>query len=215
MGTHLTLREQIADTLREKIIEGELKPGSRLQEVEIASQYQTSRTPVREAFHQLESEGFLNIKARRGAYVAPITETDILEFYELKSLLEAFAAKRAVKNLSEEDIERMEQLCNLLWSCFKSSDFNGILQLNTEFHEIFVEACGNKRLSSLIKALGKQFQRFRIALSHTEAVEDGIKLQEQIVKAFKSRDADQVSNLVRENSTQGSEALLSRLKKSP
>lgn len=212
MISNRTLRERIAESLRESIVKGEIRPGERLQEIEIAEQYQTSRTPVREALRQLESEGFLLIKPRRGAVVAPITSRDIQEFYELKSLLEGYAAEKAAEQLSERDIERMSRLNEELHRRYERQDIAGMIAVHNQFHEVFVQACGNERLSALIKTLVKQFQRYRIALSHTDAVQESIKTHDDIVQAFRKRDAAQAAILVRKNSLEGSEALLSKLK---
>lgn len=209
-----TLRERIADNLREAIIKGELAPGARLQEVEIALNYKTSRTPVREALRQLESEGFLVIRPRRGAVVAPITAKDIREFYELKSLLEGYAARQATPRLTDSDIDRMEWLNGELRRCFERQDIAGMVPVHNEFHEIFVRGCGNDRLAQLIAGLVKQFQRFRIALSHTDAVDEAIKQHTEIVKAFRARNAEHAAELVSKNSLLGSESLLARLRTS-
>lgn len=206
-----TLREKIVDGLREAIVKGELTPGTRLQEIDVAERYNTSRTPVREAFRQLESEGFLIIKARRGAVITPITAQDVREFYELKEILEGYAAKTAALQLNEIDINRMEQLNEKLRRCYESGDVAGMVPVHNEFHEIFVRACGNERLVSLLKGLVQQFQRCRIALSHTDAVEDSIKLHEEIIRAFRARDAERAATLVAENSRQGSAALINSL----
>ncbi len=211
MDSQQTLRERIADMLREAIVRGELKAGTRLQEVEIATQYHTSRTPVRESLRQLESEGFLVIKPRRGAVVAPITAKDVREFYELKSILEAYAARRAVDLLTDNQIDQMERLNNELEECYSRSDVSRMVPVHNAFHEIFVEACGNERLSSMIKSLVKQFQRFRIALSHTDGVAESIRLHREIIQAFRERDRERVAQLVAENSSQGGEMLVSRL----
>lgn len=211
MGSR-TLREKIAESLRESIVKGELRPGERLQEIEIAAQYQTSRTPVREALRQLESEGFLLIKPRRGAVVAPITTRDIQEFYELKSLLEGYAAEKATPQLADRDIDRMERMNDELRRRYERSDIAGMISVHNQFHEVFIHACGNERLAILIKSLVKQFQRYRIALSHTDAVEDSIRIHGEIIQAFRQRNAARAAELVRQNSLQGSEALLARLK---
>lgn len=212
MGANQTLRERIADALRQAIIKGELKPGERLQEVEIAQSYNTSRTPVREAFRQLESEGFIVIKPRRGATVTPITAKDVREFYEVKSVLESYAARLAVSQITEAQIDKMEHLNRQLRRCYERSDISGMVPVHNEFHETFVQACGNDRLASLISSLVNQFQRFRIALSHTDAVEDSILIHEQIVAAFRARDAERAASLVAQNSAQGGERLISNLK---
>jgi len=206
-----TLREKVADSIRESIIKGDLRPGERLQEVELAAEYKTSRTPVREALRQLESEGFLVIKPRRGAVVAPITAKDIHEFYEMKSVLEGFAARQATEKLSELEISRMEELNSELRQCYEKSDIASMVPVHNEFHEIFVNAAGNEQLASLIRSLVKRFQRYRIALSHTSAIEESIAMHDQIVSAFRERDSEKASYLVAKNSSEGSEALMRRL----
>jgi len=211
MNTQSTLRERISDKLRDAIISGEIAPGTRLQEVEIAEQYKTSRTPVREAFRQLESEGFLLIRPRRGAVVSSITARDIREFYEVKSVLESFAAKRAVARISDEDIERMAELNQQMKELYQSSKISKMVPVHNEFHEVFVKAAGNERLASLISSLVRQFQRFRIALSHTEAIEESIRVHEQIIEAFRERNEDKVSELVSQNSHQGGELLINNI----
>lgn len=211
MGGHQTLRERISDALRESIIKGELAPGERLQEVEIAAAYQTSRTPVREAFRQLESEGFLVIRPRRGAVVTPITVKDIREFYEVKSVLESYAAEKAVERISDEQINRMEELNRELKRRHQNGDIAGMVPVHNEFHEIFVNACGNERLAQIIRNLVNQFQRYRIALSHTEAIDESIRVHEQIVEAFRMRDGRRVTELVGMNSSQGGENLINSI----
>ena len=78
---HSTLREAIADQLREAILQGTLKAGEKISEPELAAKFGISRTPIREAFRQLDSEGFLQVTPRKGARIAPITEKDVAEFY--------------------------------------------------------------------------------------------------------------------------------------
>ncbi len=212
MGAHPTLRERIADQLRESIIKGQLKPGERLQEVEIAASYNTSRTPVREAFRQLESEGFLVIRARRGAVVSPITAKDIREFYDIKSILESHAARRAVPYINEAQITKMVELNRELKKLYEKGDISGMIPVHNDFHEVFVRACGNERLSNLIRALVKQFLRFRIALSHTQAIEQSIAVHDEIIQAFRDKDADRVARLVAQNSSEGGEQLIHNLK---
>ncbi len=211
MQGNKTLKERIADGVRQQIINGELEPGARLQEVEIAKAYETSRTPVREAFHLLESEGFLEIRPRRGAVVTTVSTKDIREFYELKSLLEGYAARKAVEVLPDEEISRMEALNDRLRECYERGDTAEMVPVHNEFHEVFVSACGNERLAALIKNLVSQFQRFRISLSHQESMEQCIALHDEIIAAFRERDADRVASLVSKNSVQGSELLVKSL----
>src|SRR3989338_6829835 len=113
----LTLRERIVDFIKDSIISGRLRPGERVPEQEIAQSLGISRTPIREAFRQLESEGFISVTPRKGAVVSPITDKDVNEFYAIKSLLEGFAAKTACPKLAQKDIKRLESLNAQIAKC--------------------------------------------------------------------------------------------------
>ena len=134
------------------------------------------------------------------------------EFYEVKSVLESYAARLSVKRITDAQIDRMEFLNKQLRKCYERSDVSAMVPVHNEFHETFVKACGNDRLSSIIHSLVNQFQRFRIALSHTDAVEESIKEHEEIVAAFRARDEERVCTLVAGNSSRGGELLISNLK---
>ena len=88
MEKHLTLREIILENIRDAIVSGRLKAGSKVSEPELAERYGISRTPIREAFRQLESEGYLTVIPRRGAIVSEFSPKDIEEFYAIKSIME-------------------------------------------------------------------------------------------------------------------------------
>lgn len=103
---HQTLRERILETIRDAILKGSLKPGEKVAEPELAERFGISRTPIREAFRQLESEGYLTVIPRKGAVVAALSEKDVDEFYAIKSILEGYAAELAATRLSEKDIEK-------------------------------------------------------------------------------------------------------------
>jgi DNA-binding GntR family transcriptional regulator len=212
MAKSETQRERIANLVRDLIVTGELEPGARVAEEDIAARYKASRTPVREALRQLESEGFLTILAWRGAVVNPITAEDVEEFYEVKGLLEGYAAQKATSILGDEDIHRMQELNQELKRCYEGGDTDGMIHAHNEFHEVFFQACGNERLSGLIKSLVHQNQRFRIALSYTESIEQSLDVHDQIIDAFRKKDAEQAQALVMQNARDGCESLLKRLK---
>ena len=108
INNHMTLRERIVETIRNAIVNGQLAPGARIAEPELADKFGISRTPIREAFRQLESEGFITVVPRKGAIVASLSQNDIADFYDLKMVLEGYAARCAVKTLKESDLTKME-----------------------------------------------------------------------------------------------------------
>ena len=205
---HQTHREKIVESIREAIIKRSLKAGEQLAESEVAEHFGISRTPVREAFRQLESEGFLTVAPRRGAVVRAITEKDVLEFYAIKGILEGYAARLATEKLSDHDILKMEELNNELRQCAEKGDAIACYRVHNEFHAVFVRACGNERLYQLVKTLVQQFQRYRLSLSVMGKLKTAIEQHRAIVKAFEARDPDLAERLVRENALEGGETLI-------
>ncbi len=186
---HKTLREQIVFSLRESIIRGELKPGTKLTEPELAARLGISRTPIRESFRQLESEGFLTVIPRKGAVVSNITRKDIEDFYELKSLLEGYAARIAAEKMTEKDIGKLIRINEELFDCAEKNNYERFFTKNEEFHNYFLTLCGNEKLVEIRDAMVKRFLGFRMAaLSLPGRLTESVKQHEQAIKAFKRRD---------------------------
>ncbi len=159
---HLTLREKILETIRDAIIAGALKPGEKVAEPELAERFGISRTPIREAFRQLESEGYLTVIPRKGAVVVSFSEKDVEEFYAIKSILEGYAARRACENLTPRELERLQTINGKLLHLADDGDFKGFFKMHNDFHEQFIRAADNEKLYDLImKAAGPQERRIR------------------------------------------------------
>ncbi len=211
-----TLRERIVEFVKDSITSGRLKPGEKVAEQEIAKSLGISRTPIREAFRQLESEGFITVIPRKGAFVTPITAKDVREFYEIKSLLEGYAAKEACRKFTDKDIKKLKTLNEQMARCVekKSGDVRGFLKLDNQFHEVFMSACHNEKLCKMAHQIVEQFGRFRAAaLSVPGRMRTSIKQHKEIVQAFEDRDAGLAERLVRENAGLSAEILIKELLK--
>lgn len=207
----LTLREQIVNALRDAIISGDLAPNEKVTELDLANKFDISRTPIREAFHQLESEGFLSLIPRRGAVVTPITEKDVREFYDIKSVLEGHAVRLAVASISDADVDRMEALNDEMERLHRAGEHLGIHELHNQFHDIFLRACGNDKLIELTRNLILKFQRFRIFLSFSGIMDESLEEHKEIVRALRARDAERAERYVQTNAVTGCEKLLQLL----
>jgi DNA-binding GntR family transcriptional regulator len=197
---HLTLREKILETIRDAILSGSLKPGEKVAEPELAERFGISRTPIREAFRQLESEGYLTVIPRKGAVVISFSEADIEEFYAIKSILEGYAARQACERLSDRDIDRLAAINDRLRNLAESGDIKQFFKIHNDFHELFIRASGNVTLFELITNLVKKFQRLRIAsLSYPGRMGRSVREHEKIIEAFRARSVDVAEKLVREN----------------
>ena len=206
-----TLREQIVNAIRDAIISGDLRPNEKVTEMDLAKKFDISRTPIREAFHQLESEGFLTLIPRRGAVVTPITERDVREFYGIKSVLEGYAIRLAVANITEEEILRMERLNGEMEQMHQSGDHATIHDVHNQFHDVFLHASGNEKLFDLTRNLNLKFQRFRIALSFSGIMDESIEEHKEIIAALRARDAQAAETYVRKNAETGCDKLIQLL----
>lgn len=213
IDNHLTLREKIVETIRNAIVNGQLAAGTRVAEPDLADKFGISRTPIREAFRQLESEGFITVIPRKGAVVASLSPKDVADFYDLKAVLEGYAARTAAKKLTPKDIDRMESVNRQMETAAAKKDVRRVLSLHNEFHDIFVKSCGNEKLHSIVQNLVMQFQRFRLILAMPGRVEGIIEQHREIIDAFRKQDSDLAESLVQKNAFYGKKILLKELAK--
>ncbi|MEE9614077.1 MAG: GntR family transcriptional regulator [Thermodesulfobacteriota bacterium] len=210
----LTLRERIVEFIKDAIVSERLRPGERVPEQEIAESFGISRTPIREAFRQLESEGFITVVPRKGAVVSPITDKDVVEFYAIKSLLEGYAAQEACPKLTEREIKRLKNLNAQMLRCAEKEDVKGFFRLDNQFHETFLMACGNEKLCTLVHQLVQQFERFRVtALSLKGRMHNSVKQHDEIIAAFEGGNGVLVEQLVRDNAEMSAEILVREILK--
>jgi len=209
MEKHLTLREKILENIRDAIVSGSLKAGSRVSEPELADRYGISRTPIREAFRQLESEGYLTVIPRRGAIVSELSPKDVEEFYAIKSIMEGYAARCACEKLHVKELDRLQAINNKLADLARAGDIKHFFKIHNDFHELFIKAADNEKLHELIAGLVTKFQRLRFtSLSLPGRMEVSVQEHEKIIDAFRKKDADLAETLVRKNAEYGGRVLM-------
>ncbi len=206
---HLTLRESILETIRDAIISGSLKPGEKVAEPELAERFGISRTPIREAFRQLESEGYLTVVPRKGAVVVTFSQRDVEEFYAIKSILEGYAARKACEKLTVREIDKLQSINDKLRVLADEGDVRHFFKVHDNFHELFVRAADNDKLTEMILNLVGRFQRLRIAsLSLSGRMQFSVQEHQKIIDAFRNGDAGLAENLVRSNAEYGGKVLM-------
>ena len=124
MNAYLPLRDVVFNTLREAILKGELKPGERLMELQLASKLGVSRTPIREAIRMLEQEGLAVTIPRRGAEVARMTEKDMEDVLQIRAALDELAVQLATEQITDEQFDALEQARQNFENSLKSDDVN-------------------------------------------------------------------------------------------
>ena len=156
------LRDVVFENLREAIVEGRLKPGQRLMEVQLAEQLGVSRTPVREAIRKLELEGLVVMLPRKGAYVANMSLKDLIDVLEIRASLEGLAASLAAERITDEDIKKLESIVEEFKDGINESNVEALLIKDVDFHECIFKSTNNKKLHQLINSLWEQVYRFRV-----------------------------------------------------
>ena len=196
----VSLVEQIEDYLTNAIMEGRLKTGDRLVESELQRKLGVSRTPIREAFRILEKNGLIITIPRKGAYIREITLKDIKENFPVRAWLEGLAAKLAVENMNENDIDTLREKLAGMEEAVKNNDFNMYFKHHNEYHEVFIRASRNDTLIELLKYLRQNNLWYRFTYRwHQENFEYALSVHSRILNLFIDEDEDAVEHLVREH----------------
>jgi len=162
LNDYKPLREIVFNTLREAIIVGELKPGERLMEVQLAEKMGVSRTPVREAIRKLELEGLVTMTPRKGVHVAALSPKDIIDVLEVRASIEGLAASLAASRISEDELKELKHINNQFLNYVEKDNLQGSVKKDVEFHDVIYKASRNDKLIQISSNLREQVQRFRI-----------------------------------------------------
>ncbi|MCC3866073.1 GntR family transcriptional regulator [Terrisporobacter petrolearius] len=191
LDNYKPLRDVVFENLRTAILEGNLKAGQRLMEVQLAEQLGVSRTPIREAIRKLELEGLVVMLPRKGAYVANMSFKDLIDVLEIRASLEGLAASLASERLREEDIAELERVAKEFEKSVRETDIDNVLKKDVEFHEKIFLMANNKKLYHLITSLWEQVHRFRVTyVSNYEASLSLVDEHNRILEAIKSGDSE-------------------------
>lgn len=203
------LGDEVYETLKAAILRGELGPGERLIEEQLADMIGASRTPVRQAIHMLERENLIERRGRSGFVVRILSLEDIEEILDLRSVLESFAARRAAENISLADLELLTRHNETFGQAIKDGDPRRLAALNTEFHDALYKLCRNRRLQRLIHDLHDHFYRYRIMLlSLQEMARTSYQDHKDMIRAMNDRDPDLTERLVRAHILKGKKVVM-------
>lgn len=162
MNEYLPLRDVVFKTLRAAIFRGELKPGERLMEIQLADKLGVSRTPIREAIRMLEQEGLAVTIPRRGAEVARMTLKDMEDVLEIREALDELAVCVACERITEEQLEQLEAAKGVFEQCTTENDVKKLAEADVKFHDVIYEATGNPKLIALLNNIREQLYRYRV-----------------------------------------------------
>lgn len=187
-----SLRARVYNSLREDILNGKYNAGENLVELRIAEELNVSRTPVREAIRQLELEGLVESIPNKRVTVKGISAKDMEDIYRIRRVLEGLSARWAVEQISDDEVNELQEVYELMEFYTQKSDINQIAKLNTRFHEIIFSATK----SSILRHILKDFQFYvkwarHESLSSPGRMEEALKEHLNILQAIKSRDGEE------------------------
>ena len=207
-----SLKQLVYDNLKARIINGELRPGTRLREEDLSAEMNISRAPIREALNMLERDGFTTIVPRKGAIVAEVMKEDIRYIWEMRALLEPYAARLSTQNIPEVKITELKK--NLLTVLDHPDDMARYVNSDLEVHELLVDYLENRFLKSTLQNMKAHSLRLRWAAEYDNEETQEIIVKEstrehlEIVEALETRNEEMVYQVVKKHVENSAERLI-------
>ena len=200
MNEYLPLRDVVFNTLRQAILKGELAPGERLMEIQLAEKLGVSRTPIREAIRKLELEGLVLMIPRKGAEVAKISEKSLKDVLEVRRSLEELAIELACQRMTDTDLQELERKQKKFCEAISRGSAMDIAESDESYHDVIYNCTRNTRLVQILNNLREQMYRYRLEYIKDEA-KRGILVHEheEILQAIRIRDLIRAKTLMKEH----------------
>ena len=188
-----TTAQNAVESLRRAIVAGELRPGERVRQDEVAERLGVSLAPIREALAVLEQEGQVTYRPRRGYVVTELDLADLRELYELRELLEERAARRALPLLDEDALERIELAARDCVAASERADVAAELEANRRFHFALLEAPDSPHTLRVIRLLWDSTETYRAMYYNApESRAEAAASHQRILTSLRARDADRL-----------------------
>ncbi len=208
-----SIPSEIADSLRQRIISGELAEGTPLRQEVLAETYGVSRIPVREALQRLEAEGLVSIAPNRGARVSGLALAEIGELYELRACLEGDLAARAVPRLGKADLEAMERALAAYEAALTAEQVGDWGTLNWRFHKALLQAAKRPLWLEELRGLNERTERYvRLQLALTGALKQAQADHRSLLALARAGEAAEVGRVMRSHIEEAGRALVARLR---
>lgn len=200
------------ELLREAIILGHLAPGERIVEAEIARQMTISRAPIREAIRQLERDGLVEYRPRRGAYVVKLSPDEVRDVYDIRALLEGHAARLAAQRITPEGLAELARLLDDMRAAARQDDLTRLIAVDVDFHAVICHTSGSPRLEQFWNSLHPHGWTLLSGVKVTEyTLTEIADRHEPILEALRQRDGDRVESAIRQHITDLANRVLAHL----
>jgi DNA-binding GntR family transcriptional regulator len=213
--TQGNISDEVYQILRERILSSHSAPGERLKLAEIQSQMGISRTPLQHALNRLAVEGLVQIVPRKGTYVARPARQDIEEAFELRSILEAYAAQMAAQSMTAAQCDALCALADKMTQLAQAGTGpqarRSYDRLDQQFHQLIVDASGGKHVKKLWMQVNAHVRIARIYGKPERELDLRANEHAEIARAFAARDGARARTLLEEHIRRAKESLLSHL----
>lgn len=190
------LNEEAYKILKESILSGNLKPGERIIEDNLASSMQISRTPLREALNKLKSEGMVCYDSNKKLVVSELSIKELDDLFGVRIALECYAARLACKNITKEEMEKLWGNIEDTQIANEGKDYKKVVVLNGEFHDILARSSRNNCIVNMLNSLKEQIDRYRrMVIWNVEEAERSLNGHKAIYEALKNNDSKKVSDI--------------------
>ncbi|MEH7223466.1 GntR family transcriptional regulator [Bacillus sp. JJ1566] len=207
----LNLNEVAYQSLKEMILNGELKPGEKLKEVKLAKLLQTSRTPIRDAIRRLDQENLVKVYPSQGAHVTMLSKKIITNLYNCRAVLEGLAVRESIQNISKEDLLFIDESIYLARKYYSENDMKKTLEKNTIFHDVLIESSKNLPLIQMMENIRTQILRYRTITSFVGFRENFINEHFEIYQAVSNKESEKAELLMKRHILHDLEHMLEKL----
>lgn len=195
-----SIREYVYQSLKSKILNLQLPPGTKISEKDISEEYNVSRTPVREVFIKLAQEDLLDIYPQRGSFISLIDMEHVEEARFIREHLEKAVVREACEKLSEKDLFYLESNIAGQEICCEKQNYLHMQELDEEFHQIIYTGSGKIQTWSIVQQMNNHFYRLRmLRLAHSPFWDTILTQHKQILQAIKAQDPDQAEKITEEH----------------
>ena len=198
--------------MRGQIARGELAPGDRIVELNLARDLGVSRSPIREALGQLELEGLVESIPYRGAYVRRLDAARFRQLLEFRLALEEFAVRRLARRIDATELERLRGALERVAERARASDFEGAIAADLSLHEMLVELAGNEPLRGAYRAMINEFRLYiRLTSRHYASIAELATEHDDLLRALETRKPSGAALALRRHIVHGVDDVLKEL----
>ena len=198
--SRIFIRDGIYQSLREWIVRGDLEPGEKIKDKELAVQLGVSRTPVREALRKLQDEGLVETAANRWTQVASLTIRDAERIYPIIQKLEELALALAFSKLSKQHIRSMKNSNSQLKVALSRNDSHAAMAADAAFHQILIDAADNSELTTILEQLKVKYKRIELAyFSNADLLLASFEEHQMLISALETKNFEAANQALASN----------------